>query len=284
MGFLGYAAVAHGTGLEALHDAFGRLHLVHIDGLAAFGVEGEQAAQGVGPHVVVHQGGVLLEGLVVAGLGRMLQKADGQRVDHVVLGTGGVAHLVVAGGGKGQVLGQAQGVEGGGVALGHQLLQVLQANAAYAAGGVGEVLVHHVLAQAQDLEDLGALVGLQGRDAHLGGNLDHAGEHRAVVVGNGHVGVAVQGSPLGELADALVGQVGAHRAGAVAQQGGEVVHAGGLGAFQHHGYGGALLGAHQVLLHRGNGQQGGNGQVAFVHSAVAQNDHVGAVVVGLLNI
>ena len=107
---------------------------------------------------------------------------------------------------------------------------LLEPHAAHAADGVGEVLIHHVLADAHDLEDLGALVGLDGGDAHLRGDFHDAVEHGLVVVVHGHGVVLVEKSLVDELADAGVGQVRVHRPGAVAQERGEVVHVPGLGA------------------------------------------------------
>ena len=83
-----------------------------------------------------------------------------------------------------------------------------------------------------------------------------------------------------QLADELVGQIRVDRPRAEAQQRGEVVHVAGLAALQDHGDGGALLGAHQVLLQRGDRQQRGNGHVVFIHAAVGQDQDVRAVAVG----
>jgi hypothetical protein len=50
----------------------------------------------------------------------------------------------------------------------------VEADAAELAGGAGEVLVDEVLGQADGLEDLGAGVGRDRGDAHLGHDLQHA--------------------------------------------------------------------------------------------------------------
>ena len=72
------------------------------------------------------------------------------------------AALWVGGAGEGQRM-QRQRVGG----------QAVEADAADAAGRAGEAGVHHVMPQAQGLKDLGALVGGNGGDAHLGHHLQH---------------------------------------------------------------------------------------------------------------
>jgi hypothetical protein len=75
------------------------------------------------------------------------------------------------------------------VAALHLFGEHVEADALHAAGGADEGALDHVVGQADGLEDLRALVGLQGRDAHLGHDLEHAlGD--AFAVGVDHVVVA----------------------------------------------------------------------------------------------
>ena len=117
--------------------------------------------------------------------------------------------------------------------------------------GIGEVFVNDRLVDADGLKDLGGLIGLEGGDAHFGGDLHDAVEDGGVVVGHGGVVVLVQQALLDELHNGLLRQIGVNGPGAVAQQGGKVVDVPGLGGLQQDGDGGALLGADQVLLHGG---------------------------------
>ena len=111
-----------------------------------------------------------LERLIAAAADGLLQGQDGLGVIAVDLGVGAAAELLEAAAVDGGVGGQLHGVEGGVVALGHGGGDVRKADAAHAADGVGEVAVDDILVDAHRLEDLGALIGLDGGDAHLGGN------------------------------------------------------------------------------------------------------------------
>ena len=94
MGLLGQCAVAHGRGLEALDDGVNALDLV--EGHALLGIiEVQQAAQVHRVAVLIGSGGgVLLEGIVIAGPAGLLQKVDGLRVVEVLLGSGTAAEFV----------------------------------------------------------------------------------------------------------------------------------------------------------------------------------------------
>ena len=192
MGLLGDGAVAHGTGLEPLDDGFHRLHLVDGDTAVLGELEAQQTPQGVGLVSEVHQGGVLLENLVTALPGGLLQEQDGLGIVHVVLFVGTGAQLVNAHGVQCGVEAQAQGVEGLVVVPLHALADLLQAHALHTGDGVGEVLVDDLLVNAHALENLGGLVGLDGGNAHFGGDLHDAVENGAVVVVDSGGGVLVQ--------------------------------------------------------------------------------------------
>ena len=92
------------------------------------------------------------------------------------------------------------------------------------ADGVGEVLVYDLFVYAHTFKYLGGLVGLYGGDAHFGGDLDYTVEDGAVVIIDGGCGIFVQKVQRHQLLHALLGQVGVDGLGAVAQQGGKVVH------------------------------------------------------------
>ena len=184
------------------------------------------------------------------------------------------------GGIQGGVHPQVQGIKGVVVPPLDALGNLFEADALHRADGVGKVGVDDLPADAHRLKNLGGLVGLQGGNAHFGGNFHDAGQDGFVVVGDGLVAVLVQHIALHQLLDAVLGQIGVDGPGAVAQKGGKVVHIPGLGAFQNDGNGGALLGAHQVLLDGGHRQQGGNGHMVFIHPPIGENHHIGPVPIG----
>ena len=79
-------AVAHRAGGEPLDDRLDRLDLLDRHRLALVELELEQAAERAEPLVLlVDQRGVLLEDVVAAGLGGVLEPEDGLGVEQVVL-------------------------------------------------------------------------------------------------------------------------------------------------------------------------------------------------------
>ena len=172
-------AVGHGAGLEALHDRLDRLDFLDRDRLVGE-LQLEQAAQRAEPlRLVVDQLAVLLEDLVIAGAAGVLELVDRLRVEQVILAvrrhwywppTSSVWPL------SGRS-GKARCVPGLDLGGDH-----VQADAADARRRPGEILVDDVLVQADGLEDLGAAVALDRRDAHLGHHLDHALVDRLDVV------------------------------------------------------------------------------------------------------
>ena len=174
VGLLGDRAVAHGAGGEARHDRAGRLDLVDRHRWAGAGPQLEQAPQrGQVLGLLVDQAGVVLEDVVAAGAGGVLQLEHRLRVEQVVLALAAplvlAAQLELA---VGPLLGT--GRVGDGVAGGHLGGDLVEADATETAHGAGEVLVDEVLAEADGLEHLGAGVGRHRRDAHLRHDLQHA--------------------------------------------------------------------------------------------------------------
>ena len=279
VGLAAQGAVAHGRPLEPLEDLGHRLHLVEGDAAVCGVAEVQQAAQvdAVFAHVV-HRLGELLEGGVVPFEAGLAEQIDGLRVEQVVLSP--AAELMVAAAGQLHIDVQPQRVEGGAVAGLHVGLDVLQPDAPHPADGAGEVFVDDLFRDAHRLEDLAALVALDGGNAHLGGDLDDAVQDGGVVVADGGVKVLVQQPLPDQLADGLMGQIGVDGAGAVAQQGREVVDLPGLGALQDEGQGGALFGPDQVLGDRRHRQQAGDGHMVLVDVPIGQDDDVGPFLIG----
>ena len=251
VGLPGDGAIAHGPGFKAFDDGFLALHLLQGEGLLSV-VHLQQAPEGVGFCLIVHQGGVLFKQLIVPPAGGLLQQMDGLGVVQVVLAAGAGPMLPQAV--QGQVGLLPQGVKSTIVIALHRGGHLLQADAPHPGDGVGEVPVDHLLPDAHRLKDLGGLVGLEGGDPHFRGDLHHPMEDGGVVVGHSGVEFLVQQPLLNQVHNGLLCQVGVYRPGAVAQQGGKVVDLPGFGGFQQDGDGGALSGADQVLLHGGHRQ------------------------------
>ena len=263
-----------------LDDLRGGLHLVDGDAPVLRELEGEEPPQGVGTGLVVHHGCIFLKSLIVAVLCGLLEGDDGGRIVEVVLLVPAAPKPVEAGAVQGSVHAQVQWVEGLVVAGDHVVIDILHADAAHPADCVGKILVYDLPADAHSLEDLGRLIGLEGGNTHLGRDLFDAVEHSLVVVGDGCVVVLIQDTPVYELGDALVSQIGIDSPGAVAKDGGELVHVPGLTAFQDDGDSGPLLCPDQVLLHGGDSQEGGDGHMVLIHAPVGEDDDVGPLRVG----
>ena len=284
MGFLGQRAVAHGGGLEALDDGVHPFHFLNGD--AGFGVvEFQQAAQ---VHIVAalvgRGGGVLLELAVVPRPDRLLQKVDSLGIVQVLLRRAPAAEFVGAHAGQIHVNVQPQGVEGLLVTVFHVLLDIVDGDAAHPADGVGEVFVNDLFADAHRLENLAALIGLDGGNAHLGGDLHDTRQHRLVVIVDGGVKILFQQPVADQIADALLRQIRVDGAGAEAQKRGKIMDKSRFAAFQNQRHGGALAGANQIFGHRADGQQTGNGDMILINVPVGQNQDVRAVPVRPVNV
>ena len=120
---------------------------------------------------------VLAVELPVVGAGGLLQLGDGVRVVQVAL-TARAPLVLTSELEVGLVLHVHVGRF---VAHQHLALDGGQVDAADTRGGAGEELLDHLVGQAHGLEDLGADVGTDGADAHLGHGLEQALAHRLEV-------------------------------------------------------------------------------------------------------
>ncbi len=169
--FIRDGAERHGAGAEALHDRARRFDLMEFQRL--FGrLELEKAAQGHQPRaLLVHQIGEFAVEALVVGAHRVLKLGDGLRRPEVIL----------AAQAEGQLAADIEGIAvDGGVAeslavTAHRFLGDLGQTDTFDLGrGAGEVPVDELSGQADGVEDLGAAIGLEGRDAHLGHHLEDA--------------------------------------------------------------------------------------------------------------
>ena len=166
----------------------------------------------------------------------------------------------------------------------HVLLDIVDGDAAYPADGVGKVFVDDLFTDAHGLENLAALIGLNGGNAHLGGDLHDTRQHRLVVVVDSGVEILFQQPVADQIADALLGKIRVDGAGAEAQKRGKVMDKPGFAAFQNQRHGGTLPGANQIFGHRADGQQTGNGDMILVNVPVGQNQDVRAVPISPVNV
>ena len=251
-------------------------------------LELQQSAQrAAGAGVVVGVLGETTVGVGAVGAGGHLQIGDRLRVPHVAFAFGPPVELArdwaARAAGRRACCGIAERV-----AAQRFLGQHVEVDALDAAGGAGEAAVDHFVAQADRFEDLGALVALQRRDAHLGHHFEHAlgdalaiGGHQIVIflrdrIDNlrrrrpldGRVGLAFATfvafdaafRPLHEsfaasMPKGFERQVGIDRVGPVADQQAVVVHLAGLAGLDHDADPRPLRLAHQVMVHGAGRQQ-----------------------------
>ncbi len=268
MGLLGDGTVAHGPGFEAFDNAFYRLHLVHRDAAILRHTEVQQSPECVWLVGKVYQGRIFLEGFIAAFPDGFLQQEDGPWIVHMVLFVRTGAETVCPHGIQRVIKAQPQGIECLTMVPFYTFAYFLQAHALNTADGIGEILVHYRLVDAHTLKNLGGLIGLNGGNAHFRGNLHNAVKNSAVVIADSCTLVLVQHAPLHHLFHALLGQIRVNGLGAVAQEGGKVMHISWFCALQDHRDGRTLLGTNQILLQSADRQQGGNRNMVLIHTPV----------------
>ena len=209
----------------------------------------EEPAQGREPGaLVVDERAVVLERRVVAGPDRPLERVDGERVEQVVLAVGAVLVLAAR---------RELGVDDrpprrvGAVLAGLDLLgHDLDADAADAGRRPGEVLVHEVAVEPDRLEDLGAVVAVDRRDAHPRDGLDDALGRGLAVAVLGRLGGARDGAQADLVVDRLEGEVRVDRGRAVADEQAEVVGLARLAGLQEQADAAARPGPDEVVVDR----------------------------------
>ena len=225
---------------------------------------------------------ILLEHLVVATVGRLLEQEDGLGIVEVVLA--GTTPLVVAARAQVAVRGCAPLVRvGHAVTDGHFFGDLVKAHATHTGGGAGEVFVDDFLAQAHSLEQLCATVAHDGGDAHLGHDLEHTGGKRLGEVLHGGVRVDLEVAVTGQILNGFEGQVRVHAGGTISDQQCDVVNLAHVAGLDGHGDLRTGVAAQQVVLHGGGQQQGRDRAPRVVGFTVGEHDEVLAVGDGLVD-
>ncbi len=267
------SAERHGTSDEVLDDVLDRFHLIYIYGVA---LEVEEVAEEDGFRLVVDQRLVFLEQVVVARARGQLQRSDGLRVpgmlDAVVapmelseVGQWNVAALLEL------LIGlvvEAHGVAGDGV----------ESDTADGAHFGTEVGAEQALRQTDSLEDLCTAIGADGRDTHLGHNLEQALLDGRNVVGLGRGVVLLYLTFLDEVVENGVGHVRTECGCTVAQQQGGMHHLAYLSALHNQCGLHTLADIDEVVVDGTHRQQRRDGDVVVVDVAVGEDDVVVALI------
>ena len=165
MGLLRDGTIRHGACLKTGHDGIHALHFLKRN--AFFRIfEIHQAAQVSHAVLRVYHGGVLLEQLIIAPSGRLLQGVDGGGIVQMIISA--ASHLMMSRTVQSQIGLQSQRVKSHGMKIIHLFLNVRKGNTADPADRIGEIPVDHFLIQADGLKNLRALIGLNGGNSHLG--------------------------------------------------------------------------------------------------------------------
>ena len=131
--------------------------------------------------------------------------------------------------------------------------------------------------EADRVENLRAAIGLIGRDAHLGHDLEDALADRLDVALDDLVLVDFFRQVVLHRDQRLEGEIGIDRFGAVAGEAGEVMHLARLAGFDHEADRGAQALADQVMMHGGGGEQRRDRDAVGAGQAVGQDDDVEAL-------
>ena len=204
-----------------------------------------------------------------------LEGVDGERVEEVVLAV--VAVLVLAAGAELAVADRAAGRVGAVLAELDLLGDDLDPDPADPGRRPGEVLVDEVAVEPDRLEDLGAVVALDGRDPHPGDRLDDPLDQRLAVVLLGGLGGAGDDAEPDLVVDRLEGEVRVDGARAVADQEAEVVGLARLAGLEDEADPRPRPGADEVVVDGGDGEERRDRRVGLVVAAVGEDDEVVAL-------
>ena len=231
------------------------------------------------PILGVDTGGVLLEQIVVIPPCCLLQKVDGLRIVQVLFLI--AALLMPADAGQPLVHAQFVGVKCTVVHFQTACCDIIQIDTANTADGIREILLHHAVADAQRLENLRALIGLDGGDPHLGGDLDDTGNHGIDVRLACLRVVLIHQTAVDHIIQRIQCQIRIDCACTETTEGCEVVYFARLCGFHDDGNCGVFSGSYQIGFQCCNCQQRRNCNVILIHATVSQNQNGGAVCVCL---
>ena len=279
MGFCGNRSVRHRASLEAFHDRACRFDFFKWDRLGVFEFEVHQATQS--KHLlglIVYDVGILGEYCTIALARCKLELVDRHRAEQVTLAA--CTPLVDAAGVEGCALFVAAQAECFAVAHNRFGGDGVEADALDARCGLGEILVDHVVIEADRFEDLCAAVGGDGRDSHLRHRFNHAVEVRLEEVVAGLFRCQFQVATVDHIADRLECEVWVDQVGAVAKQQRKVVYFAGLTGLEHDGNPCTCALADQVVMEASDCKQGRNRRFLRADLTVGKHQDVDAVIDG----
>ena len=254
----------HAGAVKAQQYRGQRLHFLDGDG-GRVGFDLEQIAD-ARHRPLVHQRGELLVPLIVARHHRRLQRGDDVRVVHVVLA---MMHVLE----QAALLHDFRGIPRTPREVHRVRLQVVEIRALNAAVGPFEAQRHDRIAQAHDLEQLRAAVARDGRNSHLGHDLEQALADAAAVAAAellARVGIHVHGTLAHQIEQRLVGEIRIDGGRAVADEAGEMVRIARRAGLDQDVALAAQTSLYQPMMHGTGREQSLNGNLALDQITVRQ--------------
>ena len=269
MRFGGQRAEAHRAGAEALDDFACGLDFVERHGVARE-IEVEQAAQRARlAGFLVDVGGKLLVRVLVAAARRHLQREDCLRIPGVALA--GAAPMEFAGvRQRRQLVGWVVRITEG-VAAQRFLFEDREIDALEAADRAAEAALDDFVGNAERLENLPALVGLQRRDAHFRHDLEHALRNGLPIIAD-EIDVGIEQPLVARLHESLECQIGVDAVRAVADEQAMVMNLARFAGLDDDADARALRAIHEMVVHRSAREQGAHRHAVRADGAVRQHD------------
>ena len=277
MGFLGDRTVGHRARLESLNDALGGLNFVDADA-AVFGeLELERAPQSDVSVFPVDRVRKLLEQFIIAGPCCLPQKRDRLGVVEVIFLVGS---LLVRSNDTQRIRGlELLGIESFVMQSDSSVFNILERDASDAADRIREVFIHQFFADAECLEDLGALIGLDRGDTHFRAYLYDAVNDGLRISGARFGIVLVDLSLADKLVDRVKSEIWVDCARTESHERCKMMNVARLARLQNDRDRRIHSRSYEMCLKRRNRKQRRDRYVVLVDSAVGQDEYRGALFV-----
>ena len=128
------------------------------------------------------------------------------------------------------------------------LLDILDTNTADTADRSLKVTVYHILIDTDGFKDLGSLIRLDGRNSHLGCDLDDAADNGFIIRIHCRIIIFVKHVEIDQFLDALLCQIWIDGRCTIAQKGCKMVYLSRFSTLQDHRKACPLFGLYQILL------------------------------------
>ncbi len=272
-------AIGHGPGRETPHDRLGGFDVLDLHRQAAVflrRLDAEKTADGQRSlGFLVQEGGVgAIAGLIVAARG-MLQ--EGHRLRRPGMRFAAYAEGVIAANVKGMAI-ERRIAESLLLAAHGFLGDFAKPNAADPRRGPAEIALNEIFRETDRLENLGAAIGLVGRNAHFRHDLQEALVDRFDVALACLMAIDFIGKLARHGGERLEGEVGVDRFRSIARQQGEMMDLPRVAGFDDEADRGAQPLADQMMMHRRRRKEGRDRNAVGAGQTVGQDDDVEAAV------